>query len=95
MTIHGTTVLVQRVNNVAKHAGMRFLDLTVGAERSLAVSVMREAEMLDASRLIEAIRKFYYTDVSAILLLILFTVFVIDAGTQQLRHGLLGREDSR
>lgn len=45
--------------------------------------------------LIEAIRKFYYTDVSAILLLILFTVFVIDAGTQQLRHALLGREDSR
>ena len=45
--------------------------------------------------LIEAIRKFYYTDVSAILLLILFTVFVIDAGTQQLRHTLLGREDSR
>lgn len=43
--------------------------------------------------LIEAIRKFYYTDVSAILLLILVTVFVIDAGTQRLRHYLLGRED--
>jgi hypothetical protein len=56
MTIHGTTVLVQRVNNVAKHAGMRFLDLAMGAERSLAVGVMGEAEMLDASRLIEAIR---------------------------------------
>ncbi len=43
--------------------------------------------------LIEAIRKFYYTDVSAILLLILLTVFLIDAGTQWLRHSLLGRED--
>jgi len=43
--------------------------------------------------LIEAIRKFYYTDVSAILLLILLTVFLIDAGTQRLRHHLLGRED--
>ncbi len=43
--------------------------------------------------LIEAIRKFYYTDVSAILLLILLTVFLIDAGTQRLRHTLLGREE--
>lgn len=43
--------------------------------------------------LIEAIRKFYYTDVSAILLLILLTVFLIDAGTQKLRHALLGREE--
>jgi phosphonate transport system permease protein len=42
--------------------------------------------------LIEAIRKFYYTDVSAILLLILVTVFLIDTGTQWLRHHLLGRE---
>lgn len=45
--------------------------------------------------LIEAIRKFYYTDVSAILLLILLTVFLIDAGTQRLRHFLLGREGQR
>lgn len=43
--------------------------------------------------LIEAIRKFYYTDVSAILLLILLTVFLIDTGTQRLRHYLLGREE--
>jgi len=43
--------------------------------------------------LIEAIRKFYYADVSAILLLILATVFLIDTGTQWLRHRLLGRED--
>ncbi|MGE0222253.1 MAG: phosphonate ABC transporter, permease protein PhnE [Acetobacteraceae bacterium] len=43
--------------------------------------------------LIEAIRKFYYTDVSAILLLILVTVFLIDAGSQKLRHTLLGLEE--
>jgi phosphonate transport system permease protein len=43
--------------------------------------------------LIEAIRKFYYTDVSAILILIMATVFLIDTGTQRLRHYLLGRED--
>ena len=45
--------------------------------------------------LIEAIRKFYYTDVSAILLLVMVTVFLIDTGTQQLRHYLLVRDESR
>ena len=39
-----------------------------------------------------AIRKFYYTDVSAILLLILATVMVIDLVTEQLRHRLIGVE---
>lgn len=43
--------------------------------------------------LIEAIRKFYYADVSAILLLILATVMLIDLGTERLRHALLGREE--
>jgi phosphonate transport system permease protein len=42
--------------------------------------------------LVEAIRKFYYADVSAMLLLLLATVFLIDTGTQALRHALLGRE---
>jgi phosphonate transport system permease protein len=43
--------------------------------------------------LIEAIRKFYYTDVSAILLLIIAVVIVIDMGTERLRHALIGREE--
>ena len=43
--------------------------------------------------LIEAIRKFYYADVSAILLLIVLTVMLIDLGTERLRHALLGREE--
>jgi phosphonate transport system permease protein len=42
--------------------------------------------------LIEAIRKFYYSDVSAILLLIIATVVVIDLLTERLRHALIGRE---
>ncbi len=42
--------------------------------------------------LIEAIRKFYYTDVSAILLLIILAVMLIDLGTERLRHALLSRE---
>ena len=43
--------------------------------------------------LLEAIRKFYYSDVSAILLLIILTVTVIDLGTERLRHALIGREE--
>lgn len=39
-------------------------------------------------KLIEAIRKFYYTDVSAILILVIITVFFIDMGTDRLRASL-------
>ncbi len=45
--------------------------------------------------LIEAIRKFYVTDVSAILLLIIVTVMLIDFGTERLRHALLSLEKSQ
>jgi phosphonate transport system permease protein len=41
--------------------------------------------------LITAIRKFYYSDVSAILLMIVLTVFVIDIGTGWLRGRLFGK----
>ncbi len=40
--------------------------------------------------LIEAIRKFYYNDIAAILLLIILTVMLIDLGTERLRHRLIG-----
>jgi phosphonate transport system permease protein len=39
-------------------------------------------------KLIEAIRKFYYTDVSAILILLIAAVFLIDMGTDRLRRSL-------
>ena len=45
--------------------------------------------------LIEAIRKFYFTDVSAILLLIILAVMLIDYGTERLRHALLSLEHGR
>ena len=45
--------------------------------------------------LIEAIRKFYFTDVSAILLLIIVAVMLIDYGTERLRHALLSLEHGR
>ena len=40
--------------------------------------------------LLEAIRKFYYSDVSAILILIIATVMVIDMVTERIRHALTG-----
>ncbi|CAN5201270.1 phosphonate ABC transporter, permease protein PhnE [soil metagenome] len=43
--------------------------------------------------LVEAIRKFYYSDVSAILLLIVITVSVIDTLTGVVRHRLIGLEE--
>lgn len=45
--------------------------------------------------LVEAIRKFYYSDVSAILLLIIATVVLIDMGTERIRHALLGMEHGK
>jgi phosphonate transport system permease protein len=42
--------------------------------------------------LIVAIRKFYYSDVSAILVLIILTVFVIDIGTGWARQRLFGQD---
>ena len=45
--------------------------------------------------LIEAIRKFYYSDVSAILLLIIATVVMIDLVTERVRHRLIEVEARR
>jgi len=42
-----------------------------------------------------AIRKFYYTDVSAILLMIIVSVAIIDLVTERIRHRLSGRDGSR
>ncbi|QLH69895.1 phosphonate ABC transporter, permease protein PhnE [Rhodopseudomonas palustris] len=42
--------------------------------------------------LIEAVRKFYYSDVSAILLLIIVTVMMIDYFTEGVRRRLIGQE---
>lgn len=42
--------------------------------------------------LIEAIRKFYYPDISAILVLIIATVFIIDLFTERLRHRFIAQK---
>jgi phosphonate transport system permease protein len=44
------------------------------------------------TELVVAVRKFYYSDVSAILLMIVLTVFVIDIGTGWIRERLLGKD---
>ncbi|MFN3744381.1 MAG: phosphonate ABC transporter, permease protein PhnE [Hyphomicrobiaceae bacterium] len=41
--------------------------------------------------LIESIRKFYYADVSALLLLIIATVMIIDVATERVRHHFIGQ----
>jgi phosphonate transport system permease protein len=45
--------------------------------------------------LVEAVRKFYYNDVAALLVLIIVTVTLIDLGTSWLRRRLLGMELGR
>lgn len=42
--------------------------------------------------LVESVRKFYYSDVSAILLMIVVTVMIIDLVTERVRHTLIGLE---
>ena len=42
--------------------------------------------------LLEVIRKFYYADVSALLVMIIATVMLIDAVTERVRHKILGLE---
>jgi phosphonate transport system permease protein len=42
--------------------------------------------------LIEYVRKFYYVDVGAVLIIIILTVMVIDYGTEKIRHRLIAKE---
>jgi len=45
--------------------------------------------------LIEAVRKFYYNDVAALLLLIVLTVMVLDIATGRLRQRLAGDSEAQ
>ncbi|HEY8566711.1 MAG TPA: phosphonate ABC transporter, permease protein PhnE [Beijerinckiaceae bacterium] len=81
--------LPQVLSNFASYALLRF-EINV---RGAAVMGFVGAGGI-GQELIEAIRKFYYSDVSAILLLIVFTVMLIDLGTERLRHALIGREQT-
>ena len=77
----------QVLSNFASYALLRF-EMNV---RGAAVMGFVGAGGIGAT-LIESIRKFYYSDVSAILVLIIITVMLIDYGTEQLRYILIGKE---
>ena len=79
--------LPQVLSNFASYALLRF-EINV---RGAAVMGFVGAGGIGQD-LIEAIRKFYYSDVSAILVMILLTVAVIDSLTSLLRHRLIGLE---
>jgi phosphonate transport system permease protein len=78
-------VLPQVLSNFVSYALLRF-EINV---RGAAVLGFVGAGGIGES-LITAIRKFYYADVSALLILIILTVVVIDSLTEKLRHQLIG-----
>lgn len=83
-------VVPQVLSNFASYALLRF-EINV---RGAAVMGFVGAGGIGQD-LMEAIRKFYYSDVSAILVLIIAAVMLIDYGTERLRHALLATEASR
>ncbi|MCA0405771.1 MAG: phosphonate ABC transporter, permease protein PhnE [Proteobacteria bacterium] len=83
-------VVPQVLSNFASYALLRF-EINV---RGAAVMGFVGAGGIGQD-LIEAVRKFYYSDVSAILLLIIGTVMLIDLGAERLRHRLLSMEAAR
>ena len=83
-------VVPQVLSNFASYALLRF-EVNV---RGAAIMGFVGAGGIGQD-LIESIRKFYYADVSALLVLIIATVMLIDLGTEQLRHRLIGMEHAR
>ena len=80
-------VLPQVMSNFTSYALLRF-EINV---RTAAVMGFVGAGGIGQDLMV-AIRKFYYTDVSAILLLVIATVVAIDLVTEQVRHRLIGLE---
>ena len=78
-------VLPQVLSNFVSYALLRF-EINV---RGAAVMGFVGAGGIGQD-LIEAVRKFYYTDVSAILILVIITVMIIDGLTERVRHALIG-----
>jgi len=80
-------VLPQVMPNYASYALWRF-EINV---RTAAVMGFVGAGGI-GMELMTAVRSLYYEDISAILLLIVLTVTLIDMGCEKLRHWLIGRE---
>jgi phosphonate transport system permease protein len=83
-------VLPQVLSNFASYALLRF-EINV---RGAGVMGFVGAGGIGQEFLV-AIRNFYYADVSAILVLIILTVFCIDLATERVRHRLIGPERAR
>ncbi|MDP1748349.1 MAG: phosphonate ABC transporter, permease protein PhnE [Reyranella sp.] len=77
--------LPQTMSNFVSYALLRF---EINVRESAVLGFVGAGGI--GQDLIEAIRKFYYSDVSAILVLILLTVAVIDMLTARVRHRLIG-----
>ena len=80
-------VLPQVVTGYASYALLRF---EVNVREASVMGLVGAGGI--GQELVVAIRKFYYSDVSAILLTIIVTVFIIDIGTGWMRGRLFGRE---
>ena len=83
-------VLPQVLSNFASYALLRF-EINV---RGAAVIGFVGAGGIGQDLLV-AIRKFYYSDVSAILLMLMLCVTVIDLVSERVRHRLLALETGR
>ncbi len=80
-------VLPQVASNFASYALLRFEINVRGASVLGFVGAGGIGQTL-----LEVIRKLYYADVSALLIMIIATVMVIDAVTERIRHKLIGLE---
>ena len=80
-------VLPQVASNFASYALLRFEINVRGASVLGFVGAGGIGQTL-----LEVIRKFYYADVSALLVLIIATVMIIDAVTERIRHKLIGMD---
>jgi len=80
-------VLPQVASNFASYALLRFEINVRGASVLGFVGAGGIGQTL-----LEVIRKFYYADVSALLIMIIATVMIIDAVTERIRHKLIGLE---
>jgi phosphonate transport system permease protein len=83
-------VVPQVLSNFASYALLRF---EVNVRGAAVIGFVGAGGI--GEELIVAIRKFYYSDVSAILLMVVICVMLIDTVSEKLRHRLLAMETSR
>ncbi|MBS0559139.1 MAG: phosphonate ABC transporter, permease protein PhnE [Proteobacteria bacterium] len=83
-------VMPQVLSNIASYTLLRF---EINVRGAAVIGIVGAGGI--GQELIVAIRKFYYSDVSAILLMLLVCVMLLDAGSERLRHRLLAMETGR